>query len=235
MNAPIKPAIVIFPASNCDHDMELVLSECYNFDTVRIWHTEQAIPDDVTHVILPGGFSFGDYLRAGTLAARSPVMHAVKAFADAGKPVLGICNGFQILCEARLLPGVLLKNDHDRFVCTVQELTFYGARIRLDSPISVRLPIAHREGRYVAQNDTLSFLHANHHIALRYQQLDEHGHAMVNGSTDGIAGIVGGPNNNIFGLMPHPERMARDFMMGLDGRIILNDFFGVSHEKKARS
>lgn len=227
MNNNIKPAIVVFPASNCEKDLELVLREVFNLEPIRLWHMDENISSSITHLFLPGGFSFGDYVRAGTLAARSPIMRAVKQFSSAGKPLLGICNGFQILCEAQLLPGVLLKNAHDKFVCKVEPVTFFGAR-KPTEPISLNLPIAHREGRYFADDQTLLRLKAEKKIALVYNRIDEKGNALVNGACDGIAGIIGGPANNILGLMPHPERMARDFMMGCDGRVILRDFLGLA-------
>lgn len=224
MNDKIRPAIVVFPGSNCDKDMELVLREIYELDPELLWHTATSIPNHVTHLILPGGFSFGDYLRAGALAAVSPIMTAIKQFALAGQPLLGVCNGFQILCEAQLLPGVLLKNHHDRFVCSIEPLTWFGAKKRISEPLELNLPIAHREGRYYADQKTIKELKDEQRIALVYNQKNESGDALVNGASECIAGIIGGPCKNIFGLMPHPERMAQENMLGRDGCVILQDF-----------
>lgn len=230
MILPAKPAIISFPASNCAQDMQRALREVYEIDAPIIWHQQESIPLDVTHLILPGGFSFGDYVRAGALAAMSPIMKIVSKMAVAGMPILGVCNGFQILCEARLLPGVLLKNHHDRFVCKQLPVTWYGTKTR--SAYSMHLPIAHREGRYFVDGETLAELEHNQQIILRYNECDQNGNALVNGSRAGIAGIVGGPARNILGMMPHPERAANNYgSCGIDGRVILDDFLRMHHEK----
>lgn len=224
MSGNIKPAIIVFPGSNCEKDTAQAILQVYGLTSLYIWHGETSIPKDITHLILPGGFSFGDYLRAGALAARSPIIEAVKQLAEEGCPILGVCNGFQILCEANLLPGVLLKNHHDRFVCKLSEMTWFGARKRLLMPIKVKLPIAHREGRYFADSAVLKDLHMNQRIVLSYNDKDEQGDAHINGAKAGIAGIIGGPHDNIVGLMPHPERMMQDYLLGEDGRLIMDDF-----------
>jgi phosphoribosylformylglycinamidine synthase subunit PurQ / glutaminase len=226
--ASIKPAIIEVPASNCEKDMEKVISEVFGISPYLLWHTDEAFPHDVSHVILPGGFAFGDYLRAGALATKSPIMQVVKDWALRGGPTLGICNGFQILCEAGLLPGILLKNHHDRFVCQLETITWFRKR----KIKKIRLPIAHREGRYFADDETLNRLFQNGQIAFTYDAADEDGNAKVNGSKRCIAGLIGGPAHNILGLMPHPERMVHEDMLGSDGLAILKEFFlGEGHEE----
>lgn len=227
MNNNLQPAIITFPGSNCERDVDKILRTRYHCAPYVVWHNNTAIPHDTTHVILPGGFSFGDYLRAGALAAISPIMKSVHEFALVGKPVLGICNGFQILCEAKLLPGMLLRNHHDRFVCSWQTMTWSSDG---DNARKINLPIAHRDGRYFAEAKTLLELKQRRQIILSYDDRDEYGHANVNGSMLGIAGIVGGPRRNIIGLMPHPER-AVDAPLGNSGALILDAFVhGVNHE-----
>lgn len=224
----IKPAIIVFPASNCEKDIEKVLREIFDLSSYLLWHTNETLPSDVSHVILPGGFAFGDYLRAGALAKKSPIMQVVKQWALNGGPVLGICNGFQILCEAGLLPGMLLKNHHDRFVCQVEAITWFRKR----KIKKIRLPVAHREGRYFADDETLNRLFQNGQIAFTYDIADDDGNASINGSKRCIAGIIGGVSNNILGLMPHPERMVYEDMLGSDGLAILKEFFlGAGHEE----
>jgi phosphoribosylformylglycinamidine synthase len=228
MTRNIKPAIITFPGSNCERDSARVLSDVYHLHPQFIWHEQPTIPSDITHVILPGGFSFGDYLRAGALAALAPVMTAVRDFALSGMPVLGICNGFQILCEAKLLPGILMRNHHDRFVCKTIPTTWYGRQKSLSR--SLLLPVAHRDGRFVADEKTLRLLRDHHQIMLTYDECDQDGKACINGSVLGIAGIIGGPRRNIMGLMPHPER-AIFLPLGDAGRVILDEFlYGDRHE-----
>ncbi len=222
-NANIKPAVILFPGSNCDHDMMQVLKEVYELEPVGIWYQDEEIPTDISHVILPGGFSFGDYLRAGALAARSSIMDAVRNFAQSGAKVLGICNGFQILCEAQLLPGALLKNHHNRFVCQIVKARYFGQKNSLP-PISLNVAVAHGEGRYFADDESLDLLEKNNQIVMRYEDHDERGCATLNGSSRSIAGIIGGPFRNVIGMMPHPERLARDAMYGRDGCVILQEF-----------
>ncbi len=221
MNSNIRPAIITFPGSNCEQDIAGVLRDHYQLDPHFIWHGEEALPKGITHVVLPGGFSFGDYLRAGALAAVAPILKSVANFASAGGPVLGICNGFQILCEAKLLPGMLMRNHHDRFVCQTISMTWRGRTGEGAEALS--LPIAHRDGRFFADEETLRHLREHKKIMLTYNDCDDDGHAMVNGSQLSIAGIVGGPCRNIMGLMPHPER-AIFAPRGSVGTIILNEF-----------
>jgi phosphoribosylformylglycinamidine synthase I len=219
----VTVAVVTFPGSNCDRDCVTAVTEACGGVATRVFHKETALPSSTTAVILPGGFSFGDYLRCGAMAARSAIMPAVRRFADAGGPVLGICNGFQILCEAQLLPGALLRNKDGRFHCQEVELDVVGR-----SPLltyapgeTIVLPIAHGEGNYFADDDTMALLEREQRIAFRYKALDGDGNGAVNGARKGIAGVIGGPKRNVIGLMPHPERRSRALLGGDDGQPLI--------------
>lgn len=217
-------AVVTFPGSNCDRDCHRAVTEGLGSSSKAAWHKDAELPAGTTAVILPGGFSYGDYLRTGAMAALSPIMGAVKRFADAGGPVLGICNGFQILCEARLLPGALLRNADGLFHCEDVELEVdaggKGLLWGYDRKQRISLPIAHGEGNYFADDATLDLLEKEDRIAFRYA-----GHN-PNGSRRNIAGILGGPSRNVIGLMPHPERRTADFMGGLDGLPLIRALLG---------
>ncbi|HEX5418183.1 MAG TPA: phosphoribosylformylglycinamidine synthase subunit PurQ [Chloroflexota bacterium] len=216
--------VVVFPGTNCDADTRGVLERVFHTSVESIWHASTWLPP-IDCVILPGGFSYGDYLRAGAIARFAPVMSEVARFAAAGGLVLGICNGFQILCEAGLLPGALLPNDCLQFRCGWTHLrvesteTPFTAQARRGQVL--RMPIAHGEGRYYADGETLARLQANDQIILRYcapdGSLDPR--ANPNGSLDAIAGICN-EARNVFGLMPHPERCCEDELGGADGRVI---------------
>ncbi len=220
----LRFAVPVFPGTNCDHDTEHVLRTVLGQHVDLIWHTERSLRNaDV--VIVPGGFAHGDYLRTGAIARFSPVMDAVIAHAKAGKPVLGICNGFQILCETGLLPGVLMRNLSLQFICE-----FRPVRVeRTDTPFTascapgtvIRMPIAHGEGRYTADPATLRALEKRGQVVFRY--CDEHGEvtpaANPNGSMNNIAGIRN-ERGNVVGLMPHPERASEEFLGSADGRIL---------------
>jgi phosphoribosylformylglycinamidine synthase subunit PurQ / glutaminase len=220
----VTVAVVTFPGSNCDRDCVWAMSVCAAAPVSKAWHKDDTLPIGTTAVLLPGGFSYGDYLRCGAMAARSPIMADVKRFADAGGAVLGICNGFQILCEAGLLPGALLRNHDARFHCKV-----VGLQVQGNSPLLagynrdelIDLPIAHGEGRYHADDATLDELERDNRIAFRYLQRLPSGDAVVNGARRGIAGIVGGRARNIIGLMPHPERRSHEDLGGDDGLPLL--------------
>ncbi len=220
----MKFAVVVFPGSNCDHDAYHAARHVLGQEAEFVWHKATALPGaDV--VILPGGFSHGDYLRTGAVARFSPIMAAVEAFAAAGGPVLGICNGFQILLECGLLPGAMLRNRDVRFHCEP-----VGIRVeRTDTPFTsgchvgqiLRLPIAHGEGNYYAPPETLRELQASNRIVFRYvdrngQPTDE---ANPNGSVDNIAGICSG-GRNVVGLMPHPERACEAPLGSSDGLVL---------------
>ena len=214
-------AVVTFPGSNCDRDCVVAVESGLHASAARAWHKDAELPGGTTAVVLPGGFSYGDYLRCGAMAVHSPIMGAVKRFVDGGGPVLGICNGFQILCEARLLPGALLRNHDGLFHCEDVELEVAAGGKGLlwgyDRRQRITLPVAHGEGAYFADDATLDALERDDRIAFRYVARDEQGHARVNGARRGIAGIVGGPARNVVGLMPHPERRSADILGGVDG------------------
>ncbi len=224
----MKFGVVVFPGSNCDHDIMHVLGHVMKQEIVTLWHKETELPNFDTSdcVILPGGFSYGDYLRAGAIARFSPIMNAVIEFANAGGYVWGICNGFQVLCEAGLLPGVLLQNEKQKFICKniylspITRKTAVTAKL-LDLEIPLKLPIAHADGRYFADEKTLDELEANDQVLFKY--CDEAGDitaaANPNGALRNIAGICNA-NRNVFGMMPHPERASEEQLGNTDGRIL---------------
>jgi len=208
--------VVVFPGSNCDHDAWYALSHNLGHPAEFIWHDSSSL-GAVDAVILPGGFSYGDYLRCGAIAKFSPVMAAVRKFAAEGGLVLGICNGFQILVESGLLPGALLRNRSLRFVCRQVTLRVETANTPFTSGATrgqlLRLPVAHGDGCYFADERTLAMLRAEDRVVLRY--LDN-----PNGSLDNIAGICN-ERRNVMGMMPHPERAADPLLGSVDGRVIL--------------
>jgi phosphoribosylformylglycinamidine synthase len=213
--------VVAFPGSNCDHDCEHVLKHVVGAPTEVVWHKDSDI-SRFDCLVLPGGFSYGDYLRTGAIARFSPVMEAVKRHADAGKPVIGICNGFQILLEAGLLPGAMLRNESLRFVCRFVNLRVETSQTpftrRLAKGKVLRIPVAHGEGNYFADAATLEKLKAGDQIVVRY--CDGSGAATresnPNGSVENIAGICNA-RHNVFGLMPHPERASERELGSTDG------------------
>jgi phosphoribosylformylglycinamidine synthase subunit PurQ / glutaminase len=217
-------AVLQFPASNCDQDAVHVLGDVLGHSARLLWHKEHSL-GDADAVIVPGGFSYGDYLRTGAIARFSPVMEAVQSFAAQGGLVLGICNGFQILCEAGLLPGALIRNRSLQFRCEHVWLKTETADCPFTSQIPpgklLRVPIAHGEGCYFADADTLATLKANNQILWRY--VNDHGEpteaANPNGSLDNIAGICN-QARNVAGLMPHPERASEAILGSADGRLI---------------
>ena len=217
-------AVLRFPGSNCDDDTRFAFESLLDAPARFVWHTERELgPADA--VVVPGGFSYGDYLRSGALAAHSPVMAAVRAFARRGGPVLGICNGFQILTEAGLLPGALAQNEGLRFVCRdvfvrVEARTPFTARYR--STQLLRLPVAHHEGRFVANEATLERLEGEGRVVLRYVNADglPGEGANPNGSMRDIAGIVD-ERGRVLGMMPHPERAMESVLGSTDGRELL--------------
>jgi len=209
----VKVGVVVFPGSNCDRDMYHVLSDVFKIDTQFFWH-EKKLPKNLDAVILPGGFSYGDRLRAGAIAAHSPVISDVKKFASHGMPILGVCNGFQILVEAELLPGALLKNNSLNFMCKWTNLivennsTPFTNKLKMHQKIPI--PIANGEGRYYADGKTINLLKKNHQIVFRYA--DD-----VNGSTLRIAGICN-KEGNVVGMMPHPERATEPEINPIDSK-----------------
>jgi len=220
----VKFGVIVFPGSNCDHDAYHVISKQVGQPVDFIWHRDTDL-SSYDAVIIPGGFAYGDYLRAGALARFSPVMNSVKKFADSGRFVLGICNGFQILCEAGLLPGALIRNRDLHFIC---EHIFVRTETS-DSPFTneltrgsvLRIPIAHAEGNYVCDDSTLAELQREDRVVFRY--CDAHGNltpeSNPNGSRDNIAGICS-PGRNVLGLMPHPERACEPVLGSDDGLVL---------------
>jgi phosphoribosylformylglycinamidine synthase subunit PurQ / glutaminase len=211
----MKSAVVIFPASNCDRDAAVALEQMTGNKPHLIWHADSEIPD-VDLIVLPGGFSYGDYLRCGAMASQSPVMRTVKARAEAGVAVLGICNGFQILTETHLLPGALMRNAGLKFVCRPVGLKVCETQSRFTRKYGcgqrVVFPVAHGEGNYTADEETLNRLEGEGRIAFRYAEGDN-----PNGSARDIAGILN-EKRNVLGLMPHPERVCDPILGGADGR-----------------
>ena len=221
----MRVGIIVFPGSNGDHDALYALGEVLGQQPEIVWHTRTDL-ERYDMVVLPGGFSYGDYLRAGAIARFTPAMDALKRYAEAGGWVLGICNGFQVLTEAHLLPGALMRNSELSFSCRWVHVRIEESRAALLSGVAPgtvwRLPIAHGEGRYFAQPDVLAELEQNRQIVLRYSlpdgSLDPT--ANPNGSSDAIAGICN-REGNVLGLMPHPERAAEAMLGGDDGRLFL--------------
>jgi len=217
--------VVIFPGSNADAEMIHTLRDVVGVRTSTAWHRDAELPGGTDLVAIPGGFSYGDYLRCGAIARTSPILGAIRRHAERGGWVLGVCNGFQILTEAGLLPGALTRNAHLRFECRDVFVTpSADGPFTNGLPRVLRLPIAHAEGRYQASESTLAELGSERRIALRY--CDREGRvtaeANPNGSMDGIAGIYGGPRRNVLGLMPHPERMSEQVLGAADGRLLFD-------------
>lgn len=214
----MKFGVIVFPGSNCDRDMIGALRDDLGQEVIELWHKDNDLsaftPNDC--IVLPGGFSFGDYLRCGAIARFSPMMQATIAFANKGGKVLGVCNGFQILCESGLLPGVLLQNANQQFIC--KNVFLMGAE---ETPL--KIPIAHGEGRYHADQQTMDALLNNNQVIYRY--CDQGGNitdaANPNGSTHNIAGICNA-TRNVFGMMPHPERACSSALNNTDGKHVFN-------------
>lgn len=220
----MKFGVVIFPGSNCDHDMIYAFQNILDQEVVQLWHKDHDL-QGVDGILLPGGFSYGDYLRSGALARFSPIMNEVIEFADKGGFVLGVCNGFQILCESGLLPGALLHNDNQKFICKnvhiLPDAKNTHATFHLDKNRALKIPIAHGEGRYYADSETLASMRQNGQILFRY--CDEQGNISQsvnpNGSVENIAGVCN-ERKNVYGMMPHPERAVDDELNNTDGRLI---------------
>ncbi len=210
----MRAAVIQFPGSNCDRDMAVAIRQVTGAQTSMVWHRESELPEGLDLIAVPGGFSYGDYLRSGAMAARSPVMQAVVAAAGRGVPVLGVCNGFQILTEAGLLPGALMRNAGIRFVCREVALTVENSQSiftsQYDAAERIIIPVAHHDGNYFADDATLDRLEGEGRVAFRYAE-------PVNGSARNIAGILNDAGN-VLGMMPHPERMIEPLQGGSDGR-----------------
>ena len=210
----MNSAVIVFPGSNCDRDLKVAIESVTGRPPVMVWHRDSALPADIGLIAIPGGFSFGDYLRSGAMAARSPIMRAVTEAAGKGVPVLGVCNGFQVLTEAGLLPGALMRNSELHFVCRPVGLTVETSQSIFTSAYSqgeeITIPVAHHDGNFQADSKTLDRLEGDGRVAFRYR-------GSVNGSARGIAGILNDAGN-VLGMMPHPERALEDAHGGTDGR-----------------
>lgn len=211
----MRAAVIQFPGSNCDRDMAVAFDRVsgHNKPTRMVWHKDDHLPDGLDVIGIPGGFSFGDYLRCGAIAARSPIVQSVIEFANRGGYVIGICNGFQVLTESGLLPGALMRNAGIKFVCKdldlVVKTTSSAFTNRYKKGQRIRVPVAHHDGNYAADADTLTRLHSEDRVAFTYEQ-------NPNGSMDDIAGILS-ENRRVLGMMPHPERLNDPELGGTDG------------------
>jgi phosphoribosylformylglycinamidine synthase len=210
----LNSAVIVFPGSNCDRDMAVALEQVSGRAPAMVWHRETELPEGLDLIAVPAGFSYGDYLRSGAMAANSPVMRAVKAAAERGVAVLGVCNGFQILTEARLLPGALMRNAGIRFVCRDMSLKVENSQSvftsRYEAGEEIVIPVAHHDGNYQADAQTLDRLEGEGRVAFRYA-------GACNGSARDIAGILN-EAGNVLGMMPHPERMIEPAHGRTDGR-----------------
>lgn len=223
----MKFGVVVFPGSNCDRDLIEALQKDLKQEVITLWHKDKDISTFSTEdcIILPGGFSYGDYLRCGAIARFSPMMQSVIGFANDGGKVLGVCNGFQILCESGLLPGVLLRNSNQQFTCK-------NVFLKDENPAQqqiLQIPVAHGEGRYYATASEIEKLNQNNQVLYRYVNKDGvmEDAANPNGATDHIAGICN-EKRNVFGMMPHPERACNAQLNNQDGRVVFENLFGIS-------
>jgi phosphoribosylformylglycinamidine synthase I len=221
----MKSAVVLLPGLNRDRDMIAALTKISGTPPVTIWQTDTEIPD-VDLIVIPGGFSYGDYLRCGAIAARMPVMRAIAEKAEKGVQVMGVCNGFQILVEAGLLPGALMRNDHLKFVCREVKLRVENANTSFTRGYApgqiIRCPVAHHDGNYFADPETLALLEGNGRIVFRYAEGTN-----PNGAIDNIAGIIN-ERGNVLGLMPHPENLIEPAHGGTDGRALFESALGIA-------
>ncbi|HYD25151.1 MAG TPA: phosphoribosylformylglycinamidine synthase subunit PurQ [Croceibacterium sp.] len=211
-----RSAVITFPGSNCDRDMAVALEAVSGTPALRVWHGDAELPERLDFIGVPGGFSYGDYLRCGAIASRSPIMRAVVEAAGRGVPVLGVCNGFQVLTEAGLLPGALMRNAQQTFVCRTVPLTVATSQSLFtagyEAGQTIRLPVAHHDGNYFADEATLDRLEGEGRVAFRYGET-------CNGSRRDIAGVLG-ETGNVLGMMPHPERAIEPDHGGSDGRAL---------------
>lgn len=223
----MKFGVVVFPGSNCDRDMVDALQHDLNQEVITLWHKDKDLSMFSTQdcIVLPGGFSYGDYLRCGAIARFSPMMQSVIAFAQKGGKVLGVCNGFQILCESNLLPGVLLRNAHQQFVCK----NVYIQHTDAAKTEALKIPVAHGEGRYYAGKQAMELIHKNKQIVYRYCNADGAvtGESNPNGAMENIAGICN-EEGNVIGMMPHPERACSKILNNIDGKQVFHRLFGIS-------
>jgi phosphoribosylformylglycinamidine synthase len=217
----MKAAVVVFPGSNCDRDCKVAIERSAGARVEMVWHQETALPDDLDLIVLPGGFSYGDYLRCGAMAAQSPVMKEVIAAANKGVAVVGICNGFQVLCEAGLLPGALLRNEKLKYICKPVELDIVNGQTRFTAEYGEQreavMTVGNGEGNFFADEDTLDRLEGEGQVVFRYKQ-------NPNGSARDIAGIVNA-GGNVLGLMPHPDRSFDADLGSADGALLFRSVF----------
>ena len=222
MSGTFRAAVVTFPGSNCDRDMAAALEAVSGTPPLRVWHGDAELPERLDLIALPGGFSYGDYLRSGAMAARSPIMRAVVEAAARGVAVFGVCNGFQVLSEAGLLPGALMRNAGIRFVCRDVTLTVENTASRFTAGYGsgqrIAIPVAHHDGNYFADEVTLDMLESEGRVAFRYAE-------PVNGSSRAIAGVLNAAGN-VLGMMPHPERAIEAAHGGSDGRVLFESVIG---------
>lgn len=233
----MKAAVLVFPGSNCDRDLAVALEEACGAPPAMVWHKETALPEGLDLVCAPGGFSFGDYLRCGAIAARSPIMDAVRDHAQRGGMALGICNGWQVLIESGLLEGALLRNAQLNFVCRDVLL-----KVEADSAFTagyakgdvIRIPVAHHDGNFFAPDETLDRIEGDGRVAFRY--VDAKGDATAaanpNGSARNIAGMLS-PNRRVLGMMPHPERLADSALGGADGAALFRGLVDLLSQEAA--
>jgi phosphoribosylformylglycinamidine synthase len=222
----LRTAVITFPGSNCDRDMAVALEQVSGKPAIRVWHGDAELPDNLDFIAIPGGFSYGDYLRCGAMAAKSPIMRAIIAAADRGVPVLGVCNGFQVLTESGLLPGVLMRNAQLTFVCRTVGLQVENNQSLFTAGYqageTINLPVAHHDGNYFADEAMLDTLEGEGRVAFRYSD-------NPNGSQRNIAGILNA-GGNVLGMMPHPERAiepaAHPSLGGADGRVLFESAIG---------
>ncbi|MEK9672509.1 MAG: phosphoribosylformylglycinamidine synthase subunit PurQ [Rhodospirillaceae bacterium] len=233
MPTNVKAAVIVFPGSNCDRDMKVALEAAVGGEVLMHWHRDAELPD-VDLIAVPGGFSYGDYLRSGCMAANSPVMRTVVERAKKGVPILGVCNGFQVLTEAGLLPGALMRNAGIKFVCrdvllSVENTDTAFTRDYKKSQV-IRIPVAHHDGNYFADDETLDRLEGEGRVAFRY--CDQNGKASAaanpNGSRRNIAGVLN-EKGNVLGMMPHPERLADKALGGTDGKPMFDGLIAALH------
>ena len=223
----MKFGVVVFPGSNCDRDMIEALQNDLQQQVIQLWHKDKDLSMFSTEdcIVLPGGFSYGDYLRCGAIARFSPMMQSVIEFANKGGKVLGVCNGFQILCESGLLPGVLLRNSQQQFVCN----NIFMKDVVSETSVALKIPVAHGEGRFFANEATIAAMEMHRQIIYRY--CDEKGNinsaANPNGAIHNIAGICN-KARNVFGMMPHPERACSIALGNVDGKNVFNYLFGIN-------
>lgn len=211
-----RAAVITFPGSNCDRDMAVALEKVSGTAPIRVWHGDAELPDQLDFIALPGGFSYGDYLRSGAMAANSPIMRSVVDAAGKGVPVLGVCNGFQVLTESGLLPGALMRNASQNFICRTVPLTVENNQSLFtrgyEAGATINIPVAHHDGNFFADEETLDRIEGDGRVAFRYNE-------PCNGSRRNIAGIINA-GGNVLGMMPHPERAIEDALGSSDGRTL---------------